>query len=111
MSKTIYLLVGAAAGAAAVYLYFNGPPSSSNYGEAADAVGTATAKATRWGAGQRVTGSGTQILGKVKQTIGDATGDDQLANSGVFDQAKGLVKDAAGQAAHAAVDAVHELNR
>jgi uncharacterized protein YjbJ (UPF0337 family) len=114
MSKSIYLLVGAAAGAAAVYLYFNAPQSSRTYGsfgESADAIGDAAGKATRWGTGQRVSGSGTQVLGKFKQTVGEATGNEQLANAGVFDQAKGIVKDAAGQAAHAAVDVVHELNR
>ena len=113
MNKSIYLLVGAAAGAAAAYLYFNAPANSvrSTLNDVSDAIGDATAKATTWGAGQRVSGSGTQVLGKVKQGIGEATGNDKLANEGVFDQAKGMVKDAAGQAAHAAVDAVRELNR
>lgn len=113
MGKSIYLLVGAAAGAAAVYLYFNAPAETGGLtaDKASDAIGDATAKATTWGAGQRVTGSGGQVLGKVKQTIGEATGDDKLANEGVFDQAKGAVKDVAGQAAHAAVDAVREFNR
>ncbi|WP_263373860.1 CsbD family protein [Granulicella aggregans] len=113
MNKSIYLLAGAAAGAAAIYLYFNAPsnPRSSALDTASDAIGDATAKATAWGAGQRVSGSGTQVLGKVKQSIGEATGNDKLANEGVFDQAKGMVKDAAGQAAHAAVNAVRELNR
>ena len=113
MNKSIYLLAGAAAGAAAIYLYFNAPVSPRRTGldDASDAIGNAAARATTWGAGQRVSGSGTQVLGKVKQSIGEATGNDQLANEGVFDQAKGVVKDAAGQAAHAAVDAVRELNR
>ena len=113
MNKSIYLLAGAAAGAAAVYLYFNAPqgPRHSSLDTASDAIGNATAKATAWGAGQRVSGSGTQVLGKVKQSLGEATGNDKLANDGVFDQAKGIVKDAAGQAAHAAVDVVRELNR
>jgi uncharacterized protein YjbJ (UPF0337 family) len=113
MNKSIYLLAGAAAGAAAVYLYFNAPANSgrSTLKDASDAIGDAAAKATTWGAGQRVSGSGTQVLGKVKQSIGEATGNDKLANEGVFDQAKGIVKDAAGQAAHAAVDVVRELHR
>ena len=111
MSKSIYLLIGAAAGAAATYLYLNPPSTSPSYREASDAVGDAADKATRWGTGQRLTGSGTEVLGKVKQTIGEATGDDQLANAGVFDQAKGIVKDAAGKAAHVAVDVAQELNR
>lgn len=117
MNKSIYLVAGAVAGAIAAYLYLNAPGSgissarTSSFGDASDAIGNATAKATTWGAGQRVSGSGTQVLGKVKQSLGEATGNDHLANEGVFDQAKGVVKDAAGQAAHAAVDVVRELNR
>lgn len=114
MSKSIYLLVGAAAGAAATYLYLNPPvglPPVSTGDDVSDAFGKATARATSWGAEQRVSGTGNQVLGKVKQGLGDVVGDDKLANEGVFDQAKGAVKDAAGQAAHTAVDAIQELKR
>jgi uncharacterized protein YjbJ (UPF0337 family) len=113
MNKSLYVLAGVAAGAAAAYLYFNAPagPGRSTLDNASDAIGNAAARATTWGAGQRVTGSGTQVLGKMKQSFGEATGNEKLANEGVFDQAKGVVKDAAGQAAHAAVDTVRELNR
>lgn len=110
MNKSVFLILGVAAGAAAAYLYLNAPASTrlpNTFGDAEDALG----KATRWGTGQRVTGSGTQALGKVKQGIGEAVGDDQLANAGALDQAKGVVKDVAGQAAHLAVDAVREFNR
>lgn len=109
MSKAVYLLVGAAAGAAAVYLIFNAPASTA--GEASDSVGSAARKATSWGTGQRVTGTGTEVLGKVKQAVGETTGDNQMANAGVFDQAKGIVKDAAGQVAQGAADVAHDLNR
>ena len=103
MNKTLYLLLGATAGAAAMYLYLNSD-ATSGLSDAAD-------QATRWGSKQRVTGSGGEVLGKIKQGFGEATGNDQLANEGMFDQVKGAVKNVAGQAAHAAVDAAQKASK
>jgi uncharacterized protein YjbJ (UPF0337 family) len=103
MNKTLYLLLGATAGAAAMYLYLNSD-ATSGLSDAAD-------QANLWGSKQRVTGSGGQVVGKIKQGFGEATGNDQLANEGMFDQVKGAVKNAAGQAAHAAVDAVQQASK
>lgn len=53
---------------------------------------------------ETITGKFDQLKGKVKQSFGEATGNDRLANSGVADQLKGHVKEAWGNtkdAAHA----------
>ena len=64
----------------------------------------------------QVKGKANQVVGKVKQSAGEVTGNDQLANQGVIDQAKGAaqetwgnVKDAAQEAAHSqATDRQHK---
>jgi uncharacterized protein YjbJ (UPF0337 family) len=51
-----------------------------------------------------VTGKLDQAKGKIKQTVGEAVGNERLANSGAADQVKGAVKEAWGNtkdAAHA----------
>jgi uncharacterized protein YjbJ (UPF0337 family) len=53
---------------------------------------------------ETVTGKFDQLKGKVKQSVGEAVGNDRLANSGVVDQVKGAAKEAWGNtkdAAHA----------
>ena len=53
---------------------------------------------------ETLTGKFDQLKGQVKQSIGEATGNDSLANSGAADQVKGHVKEAWGNtkdAAHA----------
>jgi len=46
-----------------------------------------------------------QLKGKAKQAVGEALGNDKLANSGAVDQVKGSVKEAWGNAK----DAVHAV--
>ena len=46
-----------------------------------------------------------QLKGKVKQTVGEAIGNDKLANSGTADQVKGNLKEAWGHTK----DAVHAI--
>jgi uncharacterized protein YjbJ (UPF0337 family) len=51
-----------------------------------------------------------QLKGKVKQSVGEAVGDNKLANSGTADQVKGAVKEAWGNtkdAAQAVADSAH----
>ena len=103
MNKTLYLLLGALAGAITTYLYFNTENAQSGAGVAS--------QADFWGNKQRVSGAGNTVLGQVKQGIGEATGNDKLAGDGLLDQAKGAVKSAAGQAAHAAVDAFQDASK
>jgi len=56
---------------------------------------------------ETITGKFDQIKGKVKQSVGEATGNDSLANSGTADQVKGHVKEAWGNTK----DAAHEVSR
>ena len=70
----------------------------------------AASKTSLWGSKQRVSGTGSSILGKAKEGIGKVTGNDQLAGEGVVDQLAGTVKDMAGEAAHAASDTIKHFN-
>jgi uncharacterized protein YjbJ (UPF0337 family) len=51
------------------------------------------------------------LVGKLKEGVGRATGDDELAEEGVGEQIVGSVKGAVGEAAHAVGETIHELNR
>ena len=46
----------------------------------------------------RIQGSFDQAKGKVKETAGDVTGDSKLKGEGIADQAKGKVENAIGSA-------------
>jgi uncharacterized protein YjbJ (UPF0337 family) len=66
----------------------------------------------------RVTGKFDQAVGKTKQKIGDAVGNDKLANEGVADQVKGSaketwgnVKDAARTTTERHTDTAHDAAR
>ena len=50
----------------------------------------------------QVSGKADQLKGKVKQGVGEAVGNDRLANEGVADQVKGNVKEAWGDVKDAA---------
>ena len=108
MKSLGWIIAGVSAGL--LYYVYKNPPATSFAGgprsvdDAADNVGN-------WGTKQRVKGTGGDVLGKVKEGFGTATGDDELAGEGKLDQAVGSVKDAAGQAAHAVQDTIHDLNR
>ncbi len=94
---------------AVVYLIVNAP--STQYASGDPDVEGAAIKSYAWGSKQRVTGTGGSLLGKAKQGIGNITGDDQLAGEGALDETAGAVKDAAGQAAQAVGNTIHDLNR
>ena len=74
-------------------------------------VEDAAGQAALWGSKKRISGKGTGLFGKLKEGVGRATGDDQLAAEGAADQFVGGAKDVAGQAAHAVADTIHTLNR
>jgi uncharacterized protein YjbJ (UPF0337 family) len=54
---------------------------------------------------ETVSGKFDQVKGSVKQTVGEAVGNDKLANEGAADQLKGHVKEAWGNTK----DAVHTV--
>ena len=60
---------------------------------------------------ETITGKFDQLKGQAKQSIGEATGDQELANSGATDQVKGAAKEAWGNtkdAAHAVSNDAHD---
>ena len=107
--KALTWILAAAGLSVVVYLIVNAP--SPQYAGSDPDVEDAANKTSAWGTRQRLTGTGGSLLGKAKQGVGELTGDDQLAGEGVLDETVGTVKDAAGQAAHAVSDTLHDLNR
>jgi uncharacterized protein YjbJ (UPF0337 family) len=55
----------------------------------------------------QVKGKAGQVVGKVKQGVGEATGNDRLANKGVADQVKGAAQETWGNVK----DAAHEAGK
>jgi uncharacterized protein YjbJ (UPF0337 family) len=76
-----------------------------------DDVEDAAVKTANWGSKQRIRGIGGGLVGKLKEGLGRATGDQELQGEGALDQVVGAVQETAGQAAHAVADTIHELNR
>ena len=76
-----------------------------------DELERAADRADLWGSKQRIAGTGRDLLGKVKETVGRITGDDDLAGRGIVDQLTGAAQDTAGKAANAASDTIREFNR
>jgi len=108
MKSLGWIIAGVSAGLL-YYLYTN--PNSLSYASGSDSIDDAANSVGNWGSKQRLTGTGGNLVGKVKEGFGRATGDDELAGKGVVDQAVGSVKDAAGQAAHAVEDTIQDLKK
>jgi uncharacterized protein YjbJ (UPF0337 family) len=103
-----WIVVGVAFSVLA-YIVLNQP--GPQYATGDDDVEYAAGRATLWGSKQRLTGTGGGLAGKIKEGLGRATGDDQLANEGAEDQLVGAIKDTAGKAAQVAGQTIHDLNR
>lgn len=93
----------------AAYVVLNTP--GPEYATGSDTLEDAARGTARWGSKSRITGTGGNVVGKVKEAFGNATGNVDLANEGVGDQVIGKVKDAAGAVAQAAGETLHDLNR
>jgi uncharacterized protein YjbJ (UPF0337 family) len=76
-----------------------------------DDIEDAAVRTANWGSKQRIKGTGGGLVGKLKEGVGRAVGDEELAGEGALDQAVGAVQDTAGQGAHLVADTIHELNR
>ena len=107
MSKFLWILGGATL-AAAVYVVMS---QQLGVTAPADGVDEAGNSVGAWGTKQRAYGLGGQAKGKVEQFASNLTGDPDLADKGVLDEAAGAVKDAAGKAAQAVGSTIHELNK
>jgi len=103
VNKVLWVVAAASLGVVA-YVLFNQSPVTA----AADGEGQSGAVG-RWGTKKRVSGTGTQVTGKLKQGVGKAFGDDELQGSGVVDQVKGAAQDLAGKAAQTVRDAAQDL--
>jgi uncharacterized protein YjbJ (UPF0337 family) len=105
MNKILWL-VGGTTLALAVFAILNAPDP-----EPADGVDRAAGKVAGWGTKQRATGAGGNLLGKVEEFAGKITGNRDVSDQGVFDQASGSVRNAVGQVAEAAGQTIHDLNK
>jgi len=108
MKALPWILAAVGIGVAA-YVVANTP--GPQYATGNDDVESAARKTSQWGSKKRVTGTGTRLGGKIKQGLGNLTGNPDLADQGVGDQIAGSVKDAAGAVAQAAGQTLHDLNR
>ena len=109
MKALPWIVAGVSAGLVLAYIAMNQPAPQHEGGW--DSVEDAADSTWKWGSKARVSGAGTNLGGKLKEGVGRVTGDQDLADEGVVDQAVGSVKDAAGTLAHAASDTLHDLNR
>jgi uncharacterized protein YjbJ (UPF0337 family) len=109
MPKFPWVIAGIGVGAVLAYVVLSEPSPQSDTGR--DSVENAADRTWRWGSKARLSGVGSGIVGKAKEGLGRAFGDDDLAGEGVVDQAAGAVKDTAGQVAHAVGETIHDLNR
>jgi uncharacterized protein YjbJ (UPF0337 family) len=108
MKSLPWILAAVGLGVAA-YVVINTP--GPEYSTGNDSIEGAARKTSAWGSKNRVTGTGTNLGGKLKEGLGNLTGNSDLANEGIVDQVAGKVKDAAGSVAQAAGQTIHDLNR
>lgn len=107
--KTIAWLAAGIGIGLAVYLIANG--QEPQYATGSDNVEGAARNASGWGTKQRATGMGSNVVGRVKEGIGNFTGNPDLADEGVGDQVEGNVREGVGKFAQAAGQTLHDLNR
>ncbi|MGA7158440.1 MAG: CsbD family protein [Acidobacteriaceae bacterium] len=93
----------------AAYVVANTP--GPEYSTGNDSIEDAARKTARWGSKSRLSGVGGNIAGKLKEGVGNLTGNADLANQGAVDQVAGSLKDAAGTVAQAAGKTLHDFNR
>lgn len=108
MKTLAWLTAGVGIGLAA-YLIANAPQPE--YTTGSDNLEGAARRTAGWGSGQRLRGAGSGVLGRVKEGVGNLTGNDQLANEGIGDQAAGAAERGVGKFAEAAGQTLHDLNR
>jgi uncharacterized protein YjbJ (UPF0337 family) len=108
MKALAWVIAGVGVGVAA-YIVLNQP--GPQYATGDDDVEYAADRTSLWGSKQRLSGTGGNLAGKIKEGFGRVTGDDRLADEGAADQLVGAVKDTAGKAAQVAGQAIHDLNR
>lgn len=108
--KRFFFLLGTAALALAAYLLLKDSQTGLT-AAAPDELDGLGNRVGEWGDKQRLGGAGSSLAGNVEQAAGNLVGNDRLSNQGALDQAKGAVKQGAGQVADAVEDTIHDLNR
>ncbi len=108
MKTLAWLAAGIGVGLAA-YLIANGP--GPQYATGSDNLEDAARNSAGWGTKQRATGLGRNVAGRVKEGLGNLTGNPDLADEGLGDQIEGNVREGAGKLAQAAGQTLHDLNR
>jgi len=109
MRSLPWLLAGAAIGAGIAVLVLNDwePEYDTGY----DSVEGAARKTFGWGTRQRAEGKVGSVVGRFKESVGNFTGDPDLAAEGTVEKIAGEVKDKAGEIGHAVGETIHDLNR
>ena len=107
--KLPVIIAAATAAAIAAYIILNEP--GPEYATGSDAVERGARNTSQWGSKNRITGTAGNLVGKLKEGVGNLTGNQDLADEGAGDQVIGAVKDAAGSGAQAAGQTLHDLNR
>ena len=108
-SNVPWIVAGIGAGIAATWVLMNQPRFQADTGY--DSVDEGAARTYGWGSKARVSGTGRNIVGQVKEGFGRITGRADVANEGMADQAAGSIKNAVGTVAQAAGQTIHDLNR
>lgn len=108
-SNLPWIVAGIGAGIAATWFLMNQPRLQGETGY--DSVEEGAARTYGWGSKARLSGTGRNIAGQVKEGFGRIAGRPDLANEGMADQAAGSVKNAVGTVAQAAGQTLHDLNR
>lgn len=81
------------------------------YAGAGAGTNDAADQAGVWGTKQRVKGTGGSLFGQAKQGLGKVTGNKQMQDEGMLDEAAGNIKDAAGKAAKAVSDILQDASK
>jgi uncharacterized protein YjbJ (UPF0337 family) len=92
-----------------VYLVASAP--GPEYATGSDNLAEAARNTFGWGMKQRAKGYGRNFVGRVKEDVGNLTGNRDVADSGVADQVEGSVREGVGEVAQAAGQTLHDLNR
>jgi uncharacterized protein YjbJ (UPF0337 family) len=107
--KTLAWLVAGIGVGLVVYLVANAPEAE--YATGSDDVAEAARNTFGWGMKHRARGVASNIGGRVKESVGNLTGNTDLADSGIADQVEGKVREGVGGLAQAAGQTLHDLNR
>jgi len=82
--KSIPWILAAVGLGVAAYVVMNTP--GPEYATGNDSIEDAARKTSAWGSKNRITGTGKNLGGKLKEGIGNLTGNPDLANEGVMDR-------------------------